>query len=131
MPRGGRRRGVVGKTYGNRSDLNGPKPPGTPLPVQAASGQPYGMRKQQEDAQRALPMSSGQPLPAPTQVPSLSDPTTRPTEPVTAGLPVGPGPGPEVLPDLGGDDLAMQLRAVYAAFPSEELREVLERMDAL
>lgn len=131
MPRGGRRKGAVGKTYGNRTDLNGPKPPGMPLPVQAAPGQPYGARKQQEDAQRALPMASGQPLPSPTQVPSLADPTTRPSEPITAGLPMGLGAGPEALTGLGGDDLAVQLRAVYSAFPSEELREVLERMDAL
>lgn len=31
---------------------------------------------------------------------SLSAPTTRPGEPPTAGLPTGPGAGPEVVPDL-------------------------------
>lgn len=42
----------------------------------------------------------------------LGAPTDRPGEPVTAGVPVGPGPGAEVLglPDESGvDDLAMWL----------------------
>jgi hypothetical protein len=34
----------------------------------------------------------------PDQVPSLSAPTARPNEPVTAGLPSGPGAGPEAVP---------------------------------
>lgn len=28
---------------------------------------------------------------------SLADPSARPDEPITAGLPVGPGPGPEAV----------------------------------
>lgn len=33
----------------------------------------------------------------PDQIPGLSDPTTRPNEPVTDGLPMGAGRGPEAM----------------------------------
>lgn len=147
MPRGGRRTGTPGKAYSNRTDLNGPKPP-----MMVASGQQYGMRKQQMDAQRAMPVAappgpavappagavggaSGpamSPGPAPGQVVPLDAPTMRPGEPVTAGLPVGPGAGLEVNPfaNVGSeDDAVLAIRAAYAAYPSEALRAVLERMD--
>jgi hypothetical protein len=35
------------------------------------------------------------PMPRPDDTPSLSDPTAYPDEPITAGLPIGAGPGPE------------------------------------
>jgi hypothetical protein len=105
VPRGGRRSGTPGRVYSNRTDLNGPRPPGQPLPVQSASGQPYGARKEQEDAQRAIPMAAGTALPpSPEQVPSLADPSTRPNEPVTTGLPLGAGAGPEALGGALDDD---------------------------
>jgi hypothetical protein len=61
----------------------------------------------------------------------LDAPTQRPDEPLTAGLPVGAGPGPEVLGALGGggEDVATQLRAIYARFPNEDLRSLLELID--
>jgi len=34
---------------------------------------------------------------SPDDSPNLTDPTTRPSEPVTAGLATGPGAGPEAL----------------------------------
>lgn len=56
--------------------------------------------------------------------------TTRADEPVTAGAPAGPGVGPA---DLGlpnpNDDLRARLWAAYQAFPSEDLRELLESLD--
>lgn len=103
--RGGRRELPVGQASGNRTDLN------QHLPVEVASGQPYGQRTQQENAQRAVPMGStpavtqpmvplqrtlNQAAPKAGSLPFL-DPTNRPNEPVTAGLPFGAGPGPEVM----------------------------------
>lgn len=96
--RGGPRVGQPGKAYPNRSDLRA-------QPVRTAPGQVYGQAAAQAEAQKALPLSqlapppSPNPAPAPSPVlaPPLTDPTQRPAEPVTAGLPVGPGPGPEVL----------------------------------
>ncbi len=153
MPRGGKRYGTPGKAYGNRSDLRVPN-------MQAPSPQ-YGVRAQQQAAQRAVPIAApatdvpppptapaggaapagaggalggGGALPVlPGQVTPLDAPTERPDEPVTAGVPLGPGPGPEALGPLGApgspDDEVMALRAAYAAYPSEELRQILERID--
>lgn len=103
---------------GNRTDLNTPDQP-TRLPVTAAENQPYGVAGEQLAAQRAVPEGSE---PAPTlarspgtmlpmrdvlaqaapQAGSLPflDPTNRPNEPVTHGLPFGPGAGPEAMNNL-------------------------------
>lgn len=78
-------------------------------PVSAASGQRYGQRKAQEDAQRAAPMAGSQPTPsspgggvqgAPVQRPNIFGPTDRPSEPLTAGAALGAGPSQlGMLPD--------------------------------
>lgn len=141
--RGGARQGTPGRSYQNRTDLQTAK-----IPVQAATGQQYGMHKAQVDAQRAQPMGpspsptvpppaapagpSVPPAPLPGQVVGLDAPSERPNEPVTAGLPVGAGPGPEALAPMGlGDqsDVATQLRAIYSRFPNDDLRAVLEQLD--
>jgi len=106
MPRkgkGGARQGTPGTAYGNRTDLN--------MPISTVPNQEYGKATQQREAQQAVPMASspvasapqqsgpqqaaqmpiGRPLPAPGSMPYIS-PTNRPDEPVTAGLPFGPGP---------------------------------------
>ncbi len=57
-------------------------------PISAEPNQPYGQAGAQREAQRSMPLPSMTPLSAPSQ---------RPSEPVTAGLPVGAGPGPDVL----------------------------------
>ncbi len=111
MARGGRRAGNKGTSYPNRTDLQGAQ-----LPVSAPTGLPYGDRAKLIAAQRAVPMGSAPPAapspaggggsspppaapspgPAPGTLP-FTGPTQRPAEPVTAGLPLGPGPGPEAL----------------------------------
>ena len=148
MPRGGRRTGTSGQAYSNRSDLNGVKP----VPMAAATGQQYGKAGEQMAAQRAMPVSrpatdavpsagpsmggaprpTAPPGPLPGGLTPLDAPTQRPGEPLTAGLPVGPGTGPEANPfsQVGSaDDAVLAIRAAYAAYPSEELRMVLERID--
>ncbi len=95
-----------------------PRPTQTPA---AASGQAYGERKAQLDAQAALPLPQGAP-PAPSPggraaaaprvdpaaaalaaAQAMQPPTPPPwaagpvDENIHAGLPTGPGPGPEVL----------------------------------
>src|SRR5688572_26038223 len=103
-------------------------------PVQTARGQTYGKATQQAAAQRAVPVA-GAPAPVPqaalvaptTGMPGAQGdflrPTERPDEPVTAGAPVGPGAGPEVLPPTG-DTTIDELRAIYQMFPSESIREI-------
>lgn len=140
MPRGGKRTGRPGVAHSQRTDLNGPQP------IRTAPGQQYGMAQMQREAQAIVPVAgtpvapAGAAAQAPAERPALpvqpgslgfTDPSTRPDEPVTAGLPVGAGPGPEA---LGGalsanDDVAMQLRAIYRAHPTEQLRALIEALD--
>lgn len=109
----------------NRTDLATP----TPAPIQTAPGQTYGEAGAQQAAQHAIPTANGPTMPAspgapaslpPQGAPGLSDimaqatqhagpsnslaidrPTERPDEPVTHGLPGGPGAGPEALQGVG------------------------------
>ena len=70
------------------------------------------------------------PVVAPGTLTSLRAPTTRPGEPVTAGLPIGAGPGPEVLgAGLQPDEALYHLRAVYRSYPREEIRRLIERAE--
>lgn len=122
---GGVRQGQAGQAYSNRSDMRTQK-------VQAAPGQAYGQAGAQQAAQRAVPVAGGTPPPpapgpgqgpmaAPGPVPDLYRPTERPDEPVTHGLPYGPGAGPEVLPIQNtqmGDPVAIQIRAMLRANPT-------------
>jgi len=90
-------------------------------PVQVISGQQYGQRQALANAQRTIPLpnTTGTPPPAaPVATPAapaappptpaaapmppggagaFNRPTERPDEPVTTGLPYGPGPGPEAV----------------------------------
>ena len=104
----------------NRSDLTQPA-------AQAVPNQPYGEAAQQKVAMQAIPLPNQQQARSPAAggasasstgptpgVPSavsgapmvgsagpLTRPTERPNEPVTHGLPVGPGGGPEALQGIG------------------------------
>jgi hypothetical protein len=109
--RGGKVNGQVGQAYSNRSDLN--------AATRTVPGQEYGRQAAQRQAMQSLPMAAAPmapqaPAPAAGQVPPsqipmpqqsaapqepllFDHPTERPDEPITHGLPVGPGAGPEVL----------------------------------
>lgn len=128
MPRGGARRGKPGATYSNRSDLN--------QPVRTAPGQQYGQATAQADAQRAIPLPATAPppsaAPAPVAAPPpepglLSAPTARSNEPLTAGMNIGAGPGPDANSPLvgGGDQVLANLYAVYRTVPTEGLRALI------
>lgn len=81
MPRGGRRQGMPGKAYTNRTDMM------TNYDMKAGSPAAGGV-----EAPPAPQMG-----PSPDDLPSLTTPTQRPGEPITAGLGIGPGPGREAL----------------------------------
>jgi hypothetical protein len=126
MPRakqGGIRQGQPGGQYPNRADLRAPG-------NETVKGQPYGQAAAQQAAQRVIPLtppsgpgaappgpggpsagpsgpgmapavsSSPQQGKAPGSLGPLTGPTQRPGEPLTAGLPVGPGPGPEAISQI-------------------------------
>ncbi len=126
MPRGGRRSGKSGKAYSNRMDLNA-----------VPTNLPYGERKQREGQLAAMPHpTSGAAPVAPAsagvaparRTPTPMDaPTQRPGEPLTTGLPTGPGGGPEAL-GLPTDPVS-NLRKIYAQYPTEDLRALLEDME--
>jgi len=108
---------------------------------QVAKGQTYGKRKQQEDAMRAVPMApsptgTAQPVrrPTPNAAGSLTAPTARPMEPITAGAPFGAGPGPEAmgLPMMQPtEDVAVsELRQILMSYPSDELADLLDAYES-
>lgn len=113
--RGGSRTGSPGVAYPQRTDLNA----GKVLPITAPTGLPYGEHKALVDTQRQVPIAAAPPAPvpggagatplpatpaplapAPGSFPPLDRPTERPHEPITAGAPVGAGPGPEAVGQL-------------------------------
>ena len=57
----------------------------------------YGDRKAKEELIAGAPMAKQEPMPTSPPITGLFEPTTRPNESVTAGNPLGAGPGPEVL----------------------------------
>ena len=75
----------------------------------------------------ALAIQAAQQMPAPPG--GFNGPSRRPNEPVTAGLPVGPGSGPEALPlpAFGTeDDVLLDLVNAYRLAPSPALARVIE-----
>lgn len=138
-PRGGPREGIQGHSYPNRSDL---QQNARAQPVRTAGGQEYGARAAQERAQQVapLPAQSAAPAPQPGQgpfmprisaddVPNLTDPSRRPDEPLEAGLPFGPGPGPRMSTMAAPNPTAEQVRALLLAHPTPELRELLTQIE--
>jgi hypothetical protein len=113
-----------------------------PAKTMKVPGQGYGEQAKQVAAQKAIPMAgAAQPptrppleqllagAPSPDSVPGMFEPTQRPYEPVTAGLPIGPGEGSDAMaapnmfaPEPGVDEL----RAVYAVFPYPGIKALLQ-----
>jgi hypothetical protein len=135
---GGARQGTPGQRYPNRSDLRVQKPTAVP-------NQGYGQAGAQLAAQKVVPMAGAPapPVPAapsaatvpgaggfatPSDTPSLTDPTQRPDEPLEAGMPFGPGPGPQAGP-APMSDVEARLRALYASHPTSELRDLIRQID--
>lgn len=130
-------------------------PPSTQPPA-APKGQQYGQAGAQLQRQKAVPVagsatgSKGRPRtrstggssrqgPAqsqpgaltglgPGEVPSLRDPSVNPSQPVTTGLPTGPGQGMEALQSatFGPAELSI-MRGIYSKYPqNEDLRRLIE-----
>jgi hypothetical protein len=60
----------------------------------------------------------------------LTAPTGQPNQPLTAGLPTGPGPGPEALgfpgdATAGDDEVEGFLRAVASQYPNSDIERLL------
>lgn len=104
--------------------------------IQAATGQTYGKATEQMNAQRAVPM--GKP---PTEVPqvqrpvpgtlgSLTRPTERPLEPITAGANFGAGPNAIAagipLPQAPDARAIDEIRAIAQLYGSDDLLDLLD-----
>lgn len=134
--RGGHREGQPGKAYSQRKDLIAP-----------SAG--YGQRAAQERSVAAVPLPAQAPPPAPASgggagapaqgLPAgpppvqpgglgpLNAPTQRPNQPLTAGLPTGPGPGPEVLGMAPNDTdpVIHVLRGILSRYPNPDIAALL------
>lgn len=122
-------------TYANRTDLQNPT---KKMAVTAAPGQTYGEAGAQRAAQQAVPMGTPQaPAVTPGSLGALDRPTERPMEPVTAGNPLGMGPGAEALvtplPDTlmpgGRQDIINQVRYVYSKYPNTAVLQLLLELE--
>lgn len=116
MPRGrgGARQGTPGKAYPNRTDL-------TAQAVRTAPSQSYGQATEQAAAQQAIPLPQA-PEPGAS---AFHRPSERPAEPLTAGMPMGAGPGPSIT-QQAFDPIAETLSAAYKAQPSPQLAALIE-----
>lgn len=101
---------------------------------QAQADQPLPVRRAPSGGSPAPvpPMgSAGGPLPIPKDV--LATPSNYPSEPVTAGLPMGPGMGPEGLPiQTDPEDIREVLLGFFASpdsgYDNEDARQMLEEI---
>ena len=81
---------------------------------------PTGRAPTEQAARRAVPAAPG----------SLTAPTARPDEPITAGAPFGAGVGPVAagIPMMNptGDNVIEELKAIYQRFPNDDLADLLD-----
>lgn len=92
-----------------------------------------GSAPQQVQAQQmAAQQQQQQPAPRPGARPLLR-PTERPTEPITAGANFGDGPNAMqagIMPrQIPVDETLEQLRALYLAFPNEDLADMISKYE--
>lgn len=118
-----------GGNYPNRTDLI--------QPVRTGTGMAYGQAQELQQSQQAAPLPQIEDPMAgmraalqaaqqhPFQPVSLNAPSSRPNEPVTAGLASGPGPGPAAL----GTDTGLSALLERAAMESgnETIRAMLDQ----
>jgi len=108
-----------GQTYG---EATAQKRRTQAVPTAAAPTQ----QRAQQTARRPMPAAPG----------SLTAPTTRPDEPITAGAPFGEGPGPEMMPmpiaPATGEvsDLAERVRSIASRFPNPALLGLLAELES-
>ena len=126
----------MAEQYPNRTDLQNPT---QKVAKMAATGQAYGEAGKQLAAQSAVPMgaspadNAAPQLPQPGQLGDLTRGTERPQEPDTAGMPFGPGVGPEVFgaPMNGNigpgsiEDLIHQVRYIYSKYPNSAVLQLM------
>lgn len=131
MPRKRKAQPGPGGAYANRTDLT----TGT-QGVSAPTGLPYGQRQALEQAQQQAPLPQqdlDQVLNAAQQHSfnpvQLNAPTARPYEPITHGLPVGPGGGPEVM-QTPASITSMQMRQLASQTGDSVISDLASKLEA-
>ena len=106
--------------------------------IEAATGQTYGEAGKQRAAQRAVPMGraptdvaqAATPRPVPGTLGSLTRPTERPAEPITAGANFGAGPNSFAagipLPQSPDSRAIDEIRAIAQLYGSDDLLDLLD-----
>ena len=101
--------------------------------IQAATGQTYGKATEQMNAQRAVPMGTPPTevrRPVPGTLGSLTRPTERPAEPITAGANFGAGPNAIAagipLPQSPDARAVDEIRAIAQLYGSDDLLDLLD-----
>jgi hypothetical protein len=140
--RGGYRPTAPQNNPANVSATGGAGQSGT-QPARYMSGLAYGQGQAQMQQQTSAPMAGNPVANVQTQAPELppvmglTEPTQRPTEPITNGIDMGAGAGsesvplPGVVPDIKVDNAARFIQALYLQDPSnEDVRRMLEYLSA-
>jgi hypothetical protein len=106
------------------------------MAIQAATGQTYGEAGKQIAAQRAVPMGAPPTeapqvqRPVPGTLGSLTRPTERPMEPITAGANFGAGPNAIAagipLPQSPDSRAVDEIRAIAQLYGSDDLLDLLD-----
>jgi len=123
---GGARSGEAGSVYANRSDLSG----------DSSGDRAYGDGVNKAAVVAATPSTRppAAQAPPPGSLGSLHAPSERPTEPVTTGLSLGAGAGPEAVGQQGytkHDPALWELRALAQFFPDHpDLLNLIARAEA-
>lgn len=132
MARGGYRKPANPAPVSGPGALSRRTDGGPSQPIREMAGGKYGERKETAELQASAPMANRrQPQPMPNRPPitPLLAPTERPDEPITTGMPFGPGPGPEV---LGGNNRERKLSSVIEKImPNDPTGELYVMYDYL
>jgi len=99
------------------------------------TGQTYGTAARQEASQKVVPTGPPPTEPGAGIVP-LNASTQRPNEPITAGIPMGAGPGPEAIAPVGiqpgsKEDLILTIRAVASRYPNPAVLALLSDLESM
>ncbi len=120
--------------YSNRTDLQNPV---AKMAATAAKGQAYGEAGAQIAAQKTVPMGASptdmvSPGIAPGSMGSLTRPTERPAEPITAGADFGAGPNMAqagIVTTLPGfNETLEELKVLFRQFPNDDLAGLLSAL---
>jgi len=85
-------------------------------PAMAMPNAAYGEQQAFQEIQGGAPLAGGPAMPTPVP---MSAPTMSPGEPLTAGAPVGPGPGLEAL--QGNDVFSQDMKMIAKYLPQFEV----------